>query len=251
MLRDMHIHIERGEYTENWINKFVDQTVKKGIDEINLLEHSIRIKEFHPTFEEARNYNLYQKRWFDGKQNQAHTLDEYKTLVDKIRKTDYPIKVNFGLEVCWFEQHSDYIKNMLKDNYFDFVFGSVHWIDNWTFNQRKYQWLGKDVDQIYKRYFELNNSLISSDIFDAVAHPYLIKCHGIYPSFELKPYYIEMCQNAKAHNVAVELNGSQIKCIDDDFIFALKQSGAKAVTGSDAHCPEDVGENIEKLSIVL
>lgn len=251
MLRDMHIHIERGEYTDDWINKFVDQAVKQGIDEINLLEHSIRIKEFHPTFEEARNYNLYQKRWFDGKQNQAHTLDEYKMLVDKIRSTDYPIKVNFGLEVCWFEQHSDYIKNMLKDNCFDFVFGSVHWIDNWTFNQRKYQWLGKDVDKIYKRYFELNNSLISSDIFDAVAHPYLIKCHGIYPSFDLKPYYIEMFQNAKAHNVAVELNGSQIKCIDDDFIFSLKQSGAKAVTGSDAHCPEDVGKNIEKLSIVL
>ena len=50
MLKDMHIHIERGEYNKKWIEQFVDKAVQMGIDEINLLEHSIRIKEFLPTF---------------------------------------------------------------------------------------------------------------------------------------------------------------------------------------------------------
>lgn len=251
MPKDMHIHIERGEYSKKWIDKFVEQAVKKGIDEINLLEHSVRIKEFHPTFEEAKNYNLYQKRWFEGKEKSARTMAEYRTLIDEIRSVNYPVKVNFGLEVCWFKQHSNYIKELLSDNYFDYVLGSVHWIDNWTFNQRKYQWLGKDADFLYKRYYELNNSLIESNIFNAVAHPYLIKCHGIYPSFNLKSLYSEMYCNANAHNVAVELNGSQIKCIDNDFVLALKESGAEFVTGSDAHCPEDVGKNVEKLSTLF
>lgn len=36
---DGHIHIERGEYTLDWINQFVDRAVEMQIDEIWLLEH--------------------------------------------------------------------------------------------------------------------------------------------------------------------------------------------------------------------
>ena len=121
MLKDLHIHIERGEYSRQWIEKFINQAVKMNIGEINLLEHSVRIKEFHPTFKQASEYSLYQKRWFEGKRGQAHSLDEYKALIDEIRSIDYPVKVNFGLEVCWFEQHEDYIRNLLNECNFDYV----------------------------------------------------------------------------------------------------------------------------------
>lgn len=36
---DCHIHIERGEYTTDWINQFVQKAKGKGLDEIWLLEH--------------------------------------------------------------------------------------------------------------------------------------------------------------------------------------------------------------------
>ena len=251
MLKDMHIHIERGEYSKKWIEQFVDKAVQMGIDEINLLEHSIRIKEFLPTFEDAKKYNLYQQRWVTNKALNAHSLDEYLRLVSKIKTGEYPVKINFGLEVCWFEQHSDLIRQLVDECNLDYVLGSVHWIDNWTFNQRKYQWKNKDVDYLFNRYYELNNSLIESNIFDAVAHPYLIKCHGFTPSFNLKPLYLEMCLNAKKHNMAVELNGSQIKCIDNDFISAVSESGVTTVLGSDAHSPNDVGKNIKIMSTLI
>lgn len=251
MLKDLHIHIERGPYTKEWIERFIDQAIKMNIDEINLLEHSIRIKEFHPTFEEAKNYNLYQKRWFEGKEAQAHTLAEYKALVDEIRAGDYPIKINFGLEVCWFEQHEDYIRQMLSDNYFDYVLGSVHWIDNWTFNQRKYQWLGKNVDDIYKRYYEMSNTLIKSDIFDIIAHPDLIRCHSLYSSYDLKPTYIELCENAKKHDVMIELNTSKWLGLNDEFLSIAKSSGVKLSTGSDAHRPQDVGRLIKEANSLI
>lgn len=251
MLKDMHIHIERGEYSKKWIEQFVDKAVQMGIYEINLLEHSIRIKEFLPTFEEAKKYNLYQKRWVTNKALTAHSLDEYLRLVSEIKAGEYPVKINFGLEVCWFEQHSDLIRQLVDECNLDYVLGSVHWIDNWTFNQRKYQWKNKDVDYLFNRYYELNNSLIESNIFDAVAHPYLIKCHGFTPSFDLKPLYLKMCLNAKKHNMAVELNGSQIKCMDNDFISAVSESGVTTVLGSDAHSPNDVGKNIKIMSTLI
>ncbi len=163
-MKDLHIHIERYDYTVESIEKFIDKGVKMGLDEICLLEHSIRFKEIHPTYKTTRENNSYQQKWVDDKAKMAQTLDEIKELATKIRQKNYPIKVSFGLEICWFEQHEDLIRKLVSDDFFDYLLGSVHWIDNWTFNQRKYQWLGRDVDEIYRRYFALENSLVSSDI---------------------------------------------------------------------------------------
>ena len=51
--------------------------------------------------------------------------------------------------------------------------------------------------------------------------------------------------------MAVELNGSQIKCMDNDFISAVSESGVTTVLGSDAHSPNDVGKNIKIMSTLI
>lgn len=250
-MKDLHIHIERGPYTKEWIDRFVSQAIKMNIDEITLLEHSIRFKDFHPVFKEVREYNLYQKKWFYGKEKSAHTLDEFKFLAEKIRKESYPIKINFGLEICWFEQHEDYIRNLVSDGFFDYLLGSVHWIDNWTFNQRKYHWLGKDFNQIYKRYYEMSNTLIESEIFDIIAHPDLVRCHSLYPDYDLSETYKTLCDNAKFHNVMLEMNTSKGLGINKEFLKIAKNSGVVFSTGSDAHRPEDVGKGIREVSELI
>ena len=53
-LIDGHIHIERGEYTVEWIREFVNQAQKMGIDEIRLLEHNYMFPEFAPMYDSAR-----------------------------------------------------------------------------------------------------------------------------------------------------------------------------------------------------
>lgn len=251
MLKDLHIHIERGPYTLEWIEKFISKAQQMELDEICLLEHSIRFKDFHPTFKEARNYNNYQRRWFDEKAKTAHTLDEFKELASKVRLKNYPVKVSFGLEVCWFEQHSNLISELVSDGFFDYLLGSVHWVDNWTFNQRKYQWLGRDTDEIYTRYFELENSLVQSDIFDIIAHPDLITCHNIYPSFDLCDEYDGLCKNIKKHNMCLEMNTSKGLGVNKEFLdFAVKNS-VKFSTGSDAHRVEDVGRKIKEADMLI
>lgn len=251
MLKDLHIHIERGEYNRQWIEKFINRAVEMNIDEINLVEHSIRIKEFHPTFEQAKNYNLYQQRWFEGKKSQAHSIDEYLKLIEDIKNTNYPVKVNFGLEVCWFEQHFNLLSDLLSDNLFDYVLGSVHWIDNWTFNQRKYQWLGKNINNIYKRYYELNESLIESRLFDIVAHPDLIRCHSLYPDYDLTETYKSLCNKAKTYNVMLEMNTSKSLGINSEFLNVAKECSVVFATCSDAHRPEDVGRGIKEVTQLI
>ena len=250
-MKDLHIHLEQGPYTKEWIDKFVQQAVKMNIDEICLLEHSIRFKEFHPTFQEARQYNHYQSKWFAGKEKSAHTLDEFKALAEYIRSCDYPVKINFGLEICWFEQYEEYIRNLVSDGFFDYLIGSVHWIDNWTFNQRKYQWLGKDVNKIYKRYYEMSQTLVESGIFDIIAHPDLITCHSLYPTVDMAPYYTTLCKSAVKNNVMIEMNTSKGNGINEQFLQIAKECGVSFSTGSDAHKPENVGKGILTVSNLI
>lgn len=250
-MRDLHIHIERGPYTVEWIEQFINKAEKEGLDEICLLEHSIRFTDFHSTFKEAREYNLYQKRWFEGKEKSAHTLDEFKALAEKIRDRDYPVKVSFGLEICYFEQHIDEIKQLTSDGFFDYILGSVHWIDNWTFNQRKYQWLGRDINEIYKRYFEMQNTLVESGVFDIVSHPDLITCHSLYPTYNLEDTYKLLCENIKANNVMLEMNTSKSLGVNEQFFNIAKEVGVNFSTGSDAHRVEDVGRGIKDVTRLI
>lgn len=250
-MKDLHIHIENSPYEVGAVEKFIDKAVEMNLDEICLLEHSIRFFDFHPAFKEAREYNDYQRKWFEHKAACARSLDEFKTLASEIRSKDYPIKVSFGLEICWFEQHGDMINDIVSDGFFDYLLGSVHWVDNWTFNQRKYQWLGKDFNEIYKRYFELENSLVESEIFDIIAHPDLITCHKLYPDYDLGETYKTLCESIKKHGVRLEMNTSKGLGVNERFFKTAVETGVDFSTGSDAHWVKDVGRRIKEVTKII
>lgn len=250
-MRDLHVHMEQGPYTVAWAEQFIERAMQAGMDEICLLEHSIRFLEFQPAFAEARAYSAYQKRWVDEKAKAAGSLDAFKALAQEVRSRTYPVKVSFGLEVCWFPQYAALLADLTGDGFFDYVLGAVHWVDNWTFNQRKYQWLGKDYNQIYRRYFELENELVQSGIFDILAHPDLIRCHGLYPSYDLSETYQTLCVNAKAHHVCIEMNTAHGTGVCPPFLKTAKQVGVAFTTGSDAHRPQDVGRGIREATAFI
>lgn len=250
-MKDLHIHIERGPCNKHWIEEFIKKAQQENLEEICLLEHSVRFKEFYPAFKEAEKYSLYQKRWVQGKKKTAYSIGEFKSTAEEIRKESYPVKVSFGIEVCYFEQHLDLIYDLTKDGFFDYVLGSVHWIDNWTFNQRKYQWLGKNYNQIYKRYFELENSLVKSGLFDIIAHPDLITCHNLFPDYNLEDTYKALCENVKSADMMLEMNTSKGLGVNKQFFDIAKKTGVKFSTGSDAHRVEDVGRRIKEVTELI
>lgn len=47
-LIDGHIHIERGNYSIEWINEFVEAALERGISAIYLLEHSMTYHKHMP-----------------------------------------------------------------------------------------------------------------------------------------------------------------------------------------------------------
>ncbi len=251
-MRDVHIHLERGEYTLQWVEKFIEQARATGLDEIYLLEHSHRFWEFSEMYEPVKAYNQYQREWFC--QKKIKSIHEYIDLIDKLRKLEFPIKVQFGLEVCYFPGKEDLIASVLKTYNWDFVTGSVHYMDGWGFDHQAEFWQGVDVDQAYRRYYQIMLELIHSGLFTGLAHPDSIKCFGHYPSYDLTETYKGLAQALNRADMYAEQSGGLALNhgfgelgLNPKMLKVLKENQVRILTASDAHRPEHVGANIQTL----
>lgn len=251
---DGHIHIERGEYTLEWIQRFVDKAVEMHLDEIRLLEHNYRFEEFVPMYDRVRAHSDFVENWF-RRVGGVKKLDEYLELIEKVRNESYPVKILFGLEVCYFKEHEGFIAELTKDKGFDFLLGSVHFTDDFAFDHKAQLWEGIDVDKIYHSYFEDSISLANCGVFDGIGHPDTIKLFGHKPSFLLDGYYEKLAQAlSKSGMYADQNSGAFRRCpetaglgMDRVLIGKLKKHNVRIVTSSDAHRPEDVGYMIGEL----
>lgn len=252
---DCHIHLERGNYTVEWLNKFVETAVHRGIDEIYLLEHSHRFREFSSMYESIADYSSYQKEWFERKRNAYLSIKDYILFIEQAKQITYPIKLKFGLEVCYFEGYEHLINEILHSYPFDFATGSVHWVDGFGFDHKKELWDNIDVDKLYVRYYEIMERLIESDLFTGVAHPDSIKAFGHKPSFNLAGIYGKIAELLNKHNMYAEQSGGlhlnySSKCelgMNEAMLKVFTHKGVCILTASDAHKPEDVGANIIEL----
>jgi histidinol-phosphatase (PHP family) len=92
-------HIEYGDYTLDWIQKFVDKAVEMELDEIRLLEHNYMFKEFAPMYNTVCASSDFVNDWFQRKAGKKN-YSEYLELIEKVREREYPVKIKFGLEDC-------------------------------------------------------------------------------------------------------------------------------------------------------
>ena len=104
----------------------------------------------------------------------------------EVQSLDLPVKVKYGLEVCYVPKHKELIKEILSLYEFDFIVGAIHSIDGILYDMsfsKELLWDRYDVNHIYKRYYELIFQLKESDLLTQLAHPDTIKLFEIYPTY--------------------------------------------------------------------
>lgn len=102
---DVHVHLERGPYTKDWLLEFVNQANLRGIKKLFLLEHSHRFIEFRNIYHTVLNHSQwgeYQKNWYE--QRTGLRLKEFTDFIEAMRNQEFPIEVSFGLEICYFPE---------------------------------------------------------------------------------------------------------------------------------------------------
>jgi histidinol-phosphatase (PHP family) len=258
---DAHVHIEEGPYTLDWIDRFVRVAQSRGITELRLLEHSHRFTDFFGVYASILGEpacGAYQGEWLQ--RSCILGLQQYQSFVAHLRRKHFPLALRFGLEVCYFPEMEAEIQRLLSDFDWDFVTGSIHWIDGWGFDHEatKEQWLLRNVDEVYEEYYRLMIKLVNSRLFTTLAHPDSIKCFHHYPNRDVGPLYDQLAEALQVAGVSAEIScGLRINYghpeigPNRDLLYALRSRGINMVTASDAHRPEDVGRYIDQATRVL
>ncbi len=228
MLLDYHIHaLAHGEYeySWSWMAQFLNTARKRQLIEIGFTEH-----------------------------------DEYSCRIDfnsleRIRQENEDITVKIGLEVDYWAGREKHIRQILARYPYDYVIGSIHYIDGWAFDHPDYkdQFEHIDIDEIYQRYFELVDSLVKSELFTVIGHIDLIKKWGHRPVKYHMSYYLKnVLKSIKKSDLTVEINSAGLRkpvaeiYPGQEILELMARMRIPITLASDAHHPSEVGEGLRE-----
>ena len=247
---DYHMHFEYGDYDEKWVQGFFDAAEKRGLDEIGITEHSHTFPEFQNLYYDDLILDDsfvgdFQKKWLK-KNKFKHTLNDYFNFMDKL-KAHHNVKT--GIEVCNFQDQAA-VKKILDAHKFDYIIGSVHFLNGWAYDSSeiKAEWNNHDLHEIYEWYTQEVEKLAAAKLYDVLGHPFNIRLFKNIPDFDVTEYLERAVKALKAANMAVDVNtGTRYRYpIEEispypEFMKIAAEYNLPIIISSDAHKPEDCG----------
>lgn len=245
LLTDYHVHLETGPYTIEWVQQYLLTANSRGIKDIGFSEHGYRFKQSKQIL-----YNPWVAK------HQTEDIEQYVELVLEAKKIGLPVKL--GLELDYIPGKEREIEDFLNPYPWDYVIGSVHWIDSWGFDiyEMKSQWSNSNIIDVYKLYYERVEQLVQSQLFDILGHIDVIKVFGHKPEEEYKDMLHDIYSNLvsiiKKNNITVEMSTAGLRkpvkeLYPDPIIMKLlAENNIPMIINSDAHHPEHVGYDYDK-----
>jgi len=179
-------------------------------------------------------------------------LPEYHKMIEDVRNEfQGELIVKIALEADYLSGYEEKTRAMLSGYPYDYVIGSVHYIQDWGFDNPAEQakWAKSDPNVIYRKYYELLRKSAETRLFNIMGHVDLVKKFGHRPSEDMTDEIRKTAYVFEQAGVAVEINTSGLRKPVKEMYPALEalkiycQAGVPLTFGSDAHMPEDVGRD--------
>jgi len=230
VILDYHMHLrdpdERVVHTFEAVERFVEAASARGVDEIGFSEH---VYYFHQT----------RAVWTLEYQTErcVYDLDSYVEVILEAKRQSLPVKL--GLEVDYVGPRQAELAALLDPYPWDYLLGSVHWIDGLAVDQQPGLWAHASVDEVWRRYFAALAELAASGHVDVLAHPDLAKI------FRMRPDRIEY---PNLGDVALEISTAGLRKPVGELYPAEEMLAARPpiTLASDAHVPADVGRDLDR-----
>jgi histidinol-phosphatase (PHP family) len=163
-----------------------------------------------------------------------------------------------GVEFSEPHQYPREFENLIKAD-FDFVLGSVHWIEGFGA-----YWSDKDrllpnypTQRLFETYYQEVLQAVRFGGFDSLAHIDFPKRY-LAGKYEPAALLDEVTAELVKKSIALELNSHpirkgypEINPSDDICAIYARYGGQAVTTGSDAHAPEDIGEDFDRLDRII
>lgn len=234
---DYHMHTPLCGHAIGQPEEYVEQALKVGLHEIGFSDHAPLV-----SHEDAR---------YTMNRNQ---LPLYHAMIEKVQKKYKKFNIKLGLEADFVPGFEKDTRALLKAYPYDYVIGSVHFIDRWAFDdpEEKIKWCDKDINTVYRDYYKLLRQSAESGLFDIMGHVDLVKKFGHRASEDLTPEVERTAEVFKKSNVTVEVNTSGLrKPVNEIYpslsVLKIYRGHEVPITfSSDSHDPKDVGRDYDK-----
>jgi histidinol-phosphatase (PHP family) len=242
VVTDLHVHLRPDDLDQTAADHFTPANVERyrevaserGVTSLGVSEHVHRFRQALSVWDHPF--------WV---QNAVDDLDEYCAFVRD--ETDLLL----GIEADYVFGREDRMANLLDEHEWDYVIGSVHFLQDRALDMRGDWdvWRSGDPDRVWRRYFETLGEAARTGMFDVLAHPDLVKVWGggaPRPDGDLRRFYDLAMDGIADSDVAIEVSTAGLRKPVGEiypapaFLDMCLEAGRPVALSSDAHVPADL-----------
>jgi histidinol-phosphatase (PHP family) len=241
---DYHLHTNRCGHATGTMEAYLTEAETKNISEIGFADHfPLGLLGYVPDHPVSMG---------------ALELEDYMADVKRLRELA-AIPIRLGVEVDYLPGREAVTAEALAGYPFDYVMGSIHFLDGWDFtnpcDMSRYSTM--DIDGLYHKYFTVVKKLAESRLFDIVGHLDVVKKFSFFPRENWDDVIAATCRALADNGLCVELNTAGWRAPvgeaypAKEFLRTCLQLGVPVTLGSDAHIPQDVGSDLDRAVSLL
>ncbi len=243
---DYHCHTARCGHAQGTVEEYLRRARALGLEEVGFADH-------------LPQYFLPPGRRDPGLAMAEEELADYVAEVLAAAAAGPGPAVRLGCEADYVPGREADLAAFLRAHPFDYVLGSVHYLDGWGFDNPAHRngYATRDRGELIVTYFRLVQRAATSGLFDVLAHPDLIKKFGPRLPPGLTSLYEETVRAIKKADVCVEVNTAGLRhpvqeiYPTEEFLRLCRAHRVPVCLGSDAHRPADVGAGLEQAVALL
>ena len=243
---DYHLHTKLCRHATGEMEDYVQVALTKQFEEIGFADHFPMV--YLPSTLDISDYCMTEKE-----------VPLYIKNVKELQKHHPDIRIKLGAEVDFCLRKEKIIRKLLQPFKFDYIYGSVHLVDDWVIDddRNKANYEKYDLFELYKTYFSIQKKAIETGLFDILTHFDLPKKFGYRPQQSIADLTDEIVEALVKQKMCIELNTGGLRkpvkeCYPSNAILKKCYKRDIPVTfGSDSHKPEEVGWEIERALSIL
>jgi histidinol-phosphatase (PHP family) len=227
---DLHNHTTLCNHATGTMDEYIQEAINKGIDIYGFSEHAPM-----NNFEDGYRLTIDKKSFYEN--SVLELKEKYKN----------NIEILLGYEVDYIS--GDFILDEIKKSKVDYLIGSVHYINEWGFDNPEFinEYEKRDIDKIWEDYFFAIEQMAKTQYFDIVGHLDLIKVFKFLPKKDIKQLARKALEAIKKSNMVIEINTAGLRKPIKE-IYPSKQLlelafelGIDITFSSDAHAVDQIG----------
>ena len=243
MIVDYHMHLRRGdgddvemtEHSLDAVERYIAAARAAGVEEIAITEHVYYFTETRGLWQMP--YHL---------DHCVFDIDRYVEAIGEAKRRRLPVKL--GIEVDYEKGREDETRAWLARHPWDLVLGSVHFVDRLGIDSRPRLIDEVGVEAAWRRYFEALGAAAASGLFDALAHPDLVKIWGDRPAPDVENELFDgLADDVAEAGICIEVSTRGLLrpvaevYPDRRLLVACRERDVPVTLASDAHTADRVG----------